>query len=252
MTYTETGNPSSPTLLLLSGWAQDYRLFKKIVPLLKNDFHVVCINWRGHDEAKTVIRDFSSHDLTLDLLAFVQRLDIGSFYMASTSHGCWANISLCESLSPFLSKTIIIDWLLQPNHQFWELLVEGQDPKNCAASREKFFDEWAAATDCYDVIEHLRTEMLSFNDAMWMRACREIFNNYEKWDSPLNRMERLAVKPQVCHIYSQPLYQGYHELQKEFATKNSWFHPCHIPGDTHFPTLENPVRVSNEIRNFLL
>lgn len=251
MTYTQSGNPDAPTLLLLSGWAQDHRLFKRIAPLLSDDFHVICANWRGHDEAQTLARDFSSQDLALDLIAFVGALGLQAFHMVSTSHGCWVNIDVCERLGRTLDKTIVVDWLMQPHAGFWEQLTEGQDPQRFAVGRQSFFDEWAASTDNSDVLEHLRTEMPAFSGDMWMRACREIALNYQQWGSPLQRMASLAHKPEVCHIYSQPLSADYRQLQQDFAAQHPWFHPCHIPGTTHFPTLESPVAVSSAIRNFL-
>ena len=34
------------------------------------------------------------------------------------------------------------------------------------------------------------------------------------------------------------------------AAKNPWFHPVHIDGRTHFPTLESPGPVADAIRSF--
>lgn len=251
MTYSEAGDADAPTLLLLSGWAQDQRLFKNLVPLLANDFHVVCPDWRGHDPAQTVTRDFSAQDLALDLIQFAEALGLGQYHMVSTSHGCWVNIQVCENLGTArLDKTVVIDWLMQPHPGFWQQLTEGQDPQRYAAGRQSFFDEWAATTSNADVLNHLRSEMPAYSGEMWRRACREIESAYRTWGSPLQRMAGLADKPEVCHIYSQPLSEDYRRLQQDFAASNPWFHPCHIQGTTHFPTLESPQAVAAAIRSF--
>lgn len=237
MTYSESGDTSAPTLILISGWAQDHRLFKRVAPLLNKNFHVICPDWRGHDPEQIVNRDFTSYDLVLDLQAFIEEKKIESFHLVSTSHGCWVNIDVCERLgAEKLEKTIVIDWLMQPHPDFLNQLSIGQDLENFASSRQSFFDEWAMSTDNVDIHNHLQNEMPWFHDDMWIRACREIEKNYLKWESPLQRMQALAEKPKICHIYSQPLLSGYHELQQRFAADHSWFHPHHIPGKTHFPT----------------
>ena len=96
ITYVEYGNAGSDALILLPGWAQDHRLFKNLAPLLAADFHVICLNYRGHDGDQTLLSDFTEADLVDDTAEFVGRKQLGSFHLVSTSHGCWVNIDLCE------------------------------------------------------------------------------------------------------------------------------------------------------------
>lgn len=251
MTYTESGDSTAPTLLLLSGWCQDHRLFKTLAPELARDFHVICLNWRGHDDQQTLAGDFTSQDLADDLLGFIDAKQLDDVRLVSTSHGCWVNIEVCERLgAERIPGTVVIDWLMQPHPGFWQQLAQGQHPSDYAAGRQSFFDEWAAATDNADVLNHLKVEMPWFDGEMWRRACREIESNYRRWNSPLDRMSAIASKPRVRHIYSQPLSDDYRRMQLDFAASNGWFDPCHIPGNTHFPSLENPVAVARAIREF--
>ncbi len=249
MTYTESGTDHAQALVLLSGWAQDDRLFKNLAPLLAKDFHVVCPNFRGHDAEQTLHGDFTEADLVDDVAKFIAAKKLKKFNLVSTSHGCWVNIDLCEKLG--LDRTVVIDWLMTPHDGFYQQLKEGQDPDNYHVGRQSFFDEWVAATDNADVINHIRTEMPWFKGEMWIRACREIERAYRKWGSPLDRMQALADKPQVLHIYSQPLSSDYRDFQNNYAADHPWFHPLHIPGQTHFPTLESPQPVAKAIHDFV-
>jgi pimeloyl-ACP methyl ester carboxylesterase len=248
ITYAEFGDKKAETLILLSGWAQDERLFKTLAPELAKDFHVFCPNYRGHDAEQTLHGDFTSEDLVDDMAEFIDRLEPGTFHLVSTSHGCWVNIELCDRYK--LDRTVVIDWLMAPHPGFFKQLQDGQDPDNYQAGRQSFFDEWVAATDNADVINHIRTEMPWFKGEMWMRACREIEKSYRKWGSPLERMKALKDKPQIMHVYSQPLSEEYRQFQRNFANEHPWFEPVHIPGQTHFPTLESPVQVAAAIRDF--
>ena len=249
MTYTESGQGHPHALVLLSGWAQDDRLFKTLEPLLAKDFHVLCPNYRGHDAEQTLHGDFTEADLVDDVAKFIAAKKLDTFNLVSTSHGCWVNIDLCDKLK--LGRTVVIDWLMTPHEGFWQQLKEGQDPERYAIGRQSFFDEWVASTDNADVINHIRTEMPWFKGEMWIRACREIEKAYRQWGSPLDRMQALQPKPEVAHIYSQPLSADYRDFQNAYAKDHPWFHPIHIPGQTHFPTLENPQAVSEAIRAFV-
>lgn len=248
MTFVESGTSNPRSLILLSGWAQDDRLFKNILPILANDFHVVCPNYRGHDAQETLHGDFTAADLVDDVEAFIKAKGLSNVHIVSTSHGCWVNIDLCERMK--IDRTVVIDWLMQPHPGFFQQLEEGQDPENYAAGRESFFNEWVEATDNADVINHIRNEMAWFKGEMWIRACREIEKSYRKWGSPLDRMEAMPFTLQVAHIYSQPLSEEYRKFQMDYATAHPWFHPVHIPGRTHFPTLESPGPVAAAIKTF--
>jgi pimeloyl-ACP methyl ester carboxylesterase len=82
MTYVESGQSNPRTLVLLSGWAQDDRLFKNLAPFLAKDFHVVCPNYRGHDAEQTLHGDFTAADLVDDVEAFIKSTGDG----AGTTH----------------------------------------------------------------------------------------------------------------------------------------------------------------------
>jgi pimeloyl-ACP methyl ester carboxylesterase len=63
-------------------------------------------------------------------------------------------------------------------------------------------------------------------------------------------MQAVPFPIRVTHIYSQPLSEDYRKFQADFSAKHPWFQPVHIPGRTHFPTLESPGPVAEAIRRF--
>lgn len=85
---------------------------------------------------------------------------------------------------------------------------------------------------------------------MWARSGREIARAYGAWGNPMRRMAALAEKRPIMHLFSQPFEEEYHEAQKAFAAENPWYRPVKLPGETHFPTLEQPANVADRIRQF--
>lgn len=249
--YVESGDPAAPPLILIHGWAQDHRLFRLLEPHLKDHFRVLRLNLRGHDGKLGAPGDFTNEDLIQDTLSFIERLDLRDVRIASTSHGCWVNIGVQDRLrSDRLGQAVVIDWLMKPFEGFHQQIEQGASPDTAAAARQSMFDEWTEGTDSVDVIDHVHREMTWFGDSMWVRACREIRKSYAQWGSPLDRMAAVEGGLEVAHIYSQPLDPEYKEFQEKFSAENPWFTPIHIPGKTHFPTLENPEAVAAAIKTF--
>ena len=241
------------TLLLMSGWCQDHRLFKHIVGPLRERYRVIRLNWRGHDATRTYDGDFTTADQINDVIAFLDAKDVQEVVPLSTSHGGWANIGISERLGVDRApKTIVIDWLMM--NAFTDLMDDlraSQNPATWKQGRDNLFNEWVHGTDNQDTIRHVWDEMGSFDEEMWTRSCREIERAYAAWNSPLQRMA--AVKPArpITHIYSQPISAEYDQMQHDFAHEHPWFSPVRIEGKTHFPTLESPQAVVQTISNFV-
>ncbi|MDQ1105438.1 pimeloyl-ACP methyl ester carboxylesterase [Nocardioides zeae] len=249
--YVDHGSAGKPPLVLLHGWAQDHRLFRHLAPILARDFHVYALNFRGHDAQLTDVGDFTADDLASDVIGFLDLLGLEQVRFVSTSHGCWVNIEVQDRLADrALGKTVVIDWLMQPFPGFHTQIREGCEPETVVAARQSLFTEWTEGTDVVDVLDHVDREMTWFGVEMWMRACREIEKAYGHWGDPLQRMSVLADRLQVAHIYSQPLADDYRVFQEDFSRENTWFTPVHLPGQTHFPTLENPEGVAKAIAAF--
>jgi len=247
-TYDDQGK--GPAVLLLSGWCQDHRLFKTLVPDLARDHRVINFDWRGHGLYRGVPQDFGITEQADDLVTFLDALGVETVLPVSTSHGGWANIAVTDRLGPGrIPQTMVIDWIqTKPVTAFFTALDEIQNRKTWLKGRQDLFDYWIGATGNHDVIEHVAVEMAGYDFDMWARSCREIATAYAKWGCPLDRMAAMSQKRPVTHVFSQPFEEDYHQAQKDFAAGNNWYRPIKLPGETHFPTLEQPAAVAREIR----
>lgn len=249
--YDEAGE--GPALLLLSGWCQDHRLFKTLVPELAKTNRVIRLDWRGHGEHRTHDGDFTTSEQADDVVAFLDHMEIDTIVPVSTSHGGWANIEVTDRLgSARIPRSVVIDWIqTTPNEAFFTMIDDIQDQTNWENGRGDFFGYWIGNTENQDIINHVNNEMANYSFEMWARSGREIAKAYRKWGNPMQRMAAMKQQRPITHIYSQPFEAEYAQAQVDFAAGNDWYKPNKLPGTTHFPTLEQPLVVAETIRAFL-
>ncbi|MFE3021531.1 alpha/beta fold hydrolase [Streptomyces sp. NPDC059256] len=253
ITHDLHGPEGAPVVVLLSGWCQDHRLFDPLVPQLASNHQVLRIDWRGHGDDRSPIADFGYREQADDVLALLDKLEVETFLPVSTSHGGWANVDIADRLGPTrVPRAIVIDWIMTaPPAGFADGLAAIQDPKRWVAGRQGLFDTWLNGSTHAGVCHHLDHEMAGFDFEMWARSCRVIADAYERWGSPLERMSALGEHRPVRHLFSQPTAPAYVNAQREFAARHPWFSYHEVGGETHFPTLDSPEVVADQIRAFL-
>ncbi|MDX3896185.1 alpha/beta hydrolase [Pusillimonas sp.] len=244
---------SGKTLIMMTGWCQDHRLYKNLVGPLREKYRVIRLNWRGHGADRKYDGDFVTDDQIDDVIAFVRAKGIEEFVPISASHGGWANVGIADKLgAEMVPKVIVFDWLMLSKFtDLMEALRVSQNHDTWQQGRDSLFNEWVRHTDNQDTIRHVWDEMASFDEEMWSRSCREIEHAYNKWNSPLERLTALSPSRPVAHIYSQPISADYDNLQRDFAKEHPWFKPCKIVGKTHFPALESPDAAVKIISDFV-
>ncbi|AHH20970.1 alpha/beta hydrolase family protein [Nocardia nova SH22a] len=249
ISYDEHGEAKHPTVVLLSGWCQDHRLFDPLVPLLTTDHHVLRVDWRGHGEDRSPIPDFGPDEQAADTLAVLDALGVDRFLPVSTSHGGWANLEIAERAgAPRVPDVIVIDWLQTPASPEFLADLAASRSEHWRAAQRALFDIWLAGSRNELVRNHLDKEMAEFDHDMWARSCDVIAAAYDRWDSPLQRMLALSGEHTVRHLFSQPTARDYLAAQSDFGDSHRWYSHKLLGGDTHFPTLDSPDLVAAEIR----
>ncbi|TDD41264.1 alpha/beta hydrolase [Saccharopolyspora elongata] len=250
ISYDEHGERTDPTVVLLTGWCQDHRLFDPLVPHLTADHHVVRIDWRGHGADRRPVADFGPAEQASDAIAVLDSLGVDRFLPVSTSHGGWANIELADRVGATrVPSLIVIDWIMTPaSPEFVASLKASGDPDGWRQDRQDLFDIWLNDSSNELVRNHLDNEMAAFDHEMWDRSCRVIAEAYETWGSPLPRMAAMRENRPIKHLFSQPTDPSYEAAQAHFHEEHPWFSHRNLRGETHFPTLDSPQLVADEIR----
>lgn len=255
ITYDIHGDADGPALVLITGWHNDHRLFKRIVEPLAKQHKVIRVNYRGHTDPLNYVGDFGPSDQADDVIGVLNALKIDQVIPISNSHGGWVNMEITDRLGiERVPQSVVVDWIMVDAiaiPEFLKGLQLGKNPNTWFKASREFYALWKNGTNNRDVIDHIDIEMAAFGFEMWNLCCRKIEEAYFKWGTPLKRMKALEEKRRIMHIYTQAPVEGYEDVQRDFADENPWFDFKIIEGDTHFPTLESPDAFVKHVNDFV-
>jgi len=138
--YREAGDPARPTLLLLHGYPTSSVMFRDLIPLLADDFHVIAPDLPGFGQ--TDMPSAREFDYTFDRLAevidkFVEQLGLGTFGIYVQDYGSPVGFRLA------LKRPDQVRAIVSQNGNAYE---EGLVPEFWAPLRE-FWANWTPATE---------------------------------------------------------------------------------------------------------
>ncbi len=186
--YVDWGD-QGPPLLLFHGDQRTSRSWDAVARHLRDRFHVLALDGRGHGESEWTHRGYRTADRVADFLGFMQAIDLRGVHLAghSTGGGVLAfaalqNPGLVRSLF-LIEPLLVLDKRFQDNAQRRETDVRRSWP-----SREEFYAylRWHRATSIWDpeVIEAVgEHEVRELSDgSVESRWAPESFNAEERQD----------------------------------------------------------------------
>ncbi|KIW13928.1 hypothetical protein PV08_06709 [Exophiala spinifera] len=252
--YDESGYAAGPPIVLLTGWAHDMGLYDEMLPLLVPQHRVIRMCWRGHGPNRMGIPDFGVEEQVLDVIGLLSALDVDQFYLVSHSHGGWPALELADRLgkSKVLCLVMIDQIMTPPPPAFAQGLQAMQSKATWLRARQELFDHWLAGSSNKAVHDHFYYNMGRFGYQMWSLSCRVIAEAYKTHGSPLDRMSRITDSPPIRHVFSHPRQSPeYRKLHEDFASEHAFFSYADLEGETHFPDLEIPQKVVDQIEDLI-
>ncbi|KAF7534152.1 hypothetical protein G7054_g6450 [Neopestalotiopsis clavispora] len=245
---------TKPSIVCLAGLGQDHRAFHFILPFLIDHFHVVRICWRGHGVNRDPIDKFSVEDLADDSIALLDSLDIETFVTLSHSHGSWCAMEMAARLGKDrVQALLIMDQIMSTAPpEFVAALRQVQNKDTWKQAQEGLVRQWLAGTEHPNMKEMVLHHAGGHGFENWSEFCAIVEQNYERWGSPMQRLEAIADPPLVRHVFSHPKAESYAELHQTYQQKHeSWFSFCQLGGETHFPIIELPQLVALHLKELV-
>lgn len=252
--YDESGSSDKPAVVLLTGWAHEISLYDALLPYLAAKHRVIRVCWRGHGPSRDPIDDFGVEEQFTDTCALLEQLEVDKFYIISHSHGGWVALETADRLgTERVLGVLMLDQIMTAPPPGFATDLQAMQAKNTwRAARKSLFDSWLARSGNNAVEDHCMYSLSSFGHDMWALSCRVIAGAYEAHGSPMGRMKKIPNPPPIRHIFSHPLDSvEYRQLHENFAKENAWFSWTDLKGETHFPSVEIPEKVAEQMEDLI-
>ncbi|WP_099975282.1 alpha/beta fold hydrolase [Lactobacillus terrae] len=95
--YRESGNVNKPNFLLLHGFPTSSHMFRNLMPMLENDFHVIAPDYIGFGQSEAPLHDdfnYTFENLTNYIDEFFNVMNINNFYMYIFDYGAPIGLEL--------------------------------------------------------------------------------------------------------------------------------------------------------------
>ena len=171
--YLEIGAGSTPPLLLLHGWPEWSHVWRPVMQRLKGDFRLLAPDFRGFGESsKTALkpgRDATPNQLALDILAFMDALDIPRVGLVAHDVGSFVAQAIARKAPERIQALFFFNcgypgigarWVA-PDHlgevwyqffhqQPWAADLIGSSRGACRIYLREFLRHWAHRKDVFD------------------------------------------------------------------------------------------------------
>ncbi|MBR5471642.1 MAG: alpha/beta hydrolase [Oscillibacter sp.] len=108
MSYMECGTPGKKTLLLIHGHSDSSRIWRQLISLVEEDFHIYAVDLRGFGQSdKPVQYVYSMTQHAEDIVAFMDAVGIQSACVAAHSMGTMIAQTLAFSAPKRVEKLIL-------------------------------------------------------------------------------------------------------------------------------------------------
>jgi pimeloyl-ACP methyl ester carboxylesterase len=91
----QAGEPDAPPVLCLHGWPQHWWIWRRVIPLLRDDFHLICPDLRGYGWSSfPPDGDFRPQRFADDAVSLLDELGIERAHVMGHDWGAWTGMLL--------------------------------------------------------------------------------------------------------------------------------------------------------------
>ena len=136
MHVAEAGDPAQPPLLMLHGWPQHWYAWRRLVPLLADEFRLVMPDLRGHGWTDAPDGPYDKEQLASDAIALLDALGLDRVAVLAHDWGGWAAFLMALRAPDRLARLLA----LNIPHPFQRVTL------GRLAATWRFWYQWVIAT----------------------------------------------------------------------------------------------------------
>ncbi|MBO1332781.1 alpha/beta fold hydrolase [Streptomyces sp. VRA16 Mangrove soil] len=105
----EGGRPTGPAVVLLAGFPQTWRAWRKVMPHLADRFRVIAIDLPGQGHSERPARGYDTHTVAAHVHAAATALGAPTYWLAAHDIGAWVAFSLALNHESDLHGLALLD-----------------------------------------------------------------------------------------------------------------------------------------------
>lgn len=254
-----------PVVVLLAGWPQTWYAWRRVIPLLSSDHHVIALELKGQGETSLALdSDFSIEAVSAEVEAFLQERQIDTFTLVGHDVGAWVAYAYSILFPHRLTSTLLLDaaliglapteaYMPRPGSRTWQFHFHAMDdmPELLTAGREADYLGWyfrtKSAVDGAMTPEAVKHYVAAYTRPGAMTAGFNYYRAVEK--------NRAFAEAHRQHRFNRPLvvYGGEHATGENFLRSLQACDPAvtggMLPGCGHYLPEEAPDAVAELIRS---
>ncbi|KAF5643427.1 dioxygenase [Fusarium tjaetaba] len=241
---------SDPTIVCLPGLGQDHRCYQYILPFLVGKYRVIRILWRNRGATSEAAGKWTVEDQVNDTIAVLGTLQVQKFIPISHFQGGWCAMEMAARLGrQRVPAVLLTDFILtRPSAEFIKNLQMMQNKETWQQVQALLIKKWLNNTSNRNVLNHCENDLDTNGFDNWSYFCWVVEKNYQRWGSPMERLEAIKDPPLVRHVFSHPKEEAYLAEHEEFARKHpDWFSFARLRVESHFSVVELPEAVSLQL-----
>ena len=105
--YELHGDPGKPAVVLLHGYLESLDIWKNFIPLLKDDFHILCIDIPGHGKSGTMSTTHTMEELAEALRDIILSREIRKVHLAGHSMGGYVALAFADLYEEYVNSCVL-------------------------------------------------------------------------------------------------------------------------------------------------
>ena len=255
---------TGPVILLLAGWPQTWYAWRRVIPLLSADHHVIALDMKGQGDSTLALdSDFSIEAVAGEIATFLEHRQISSLTLVGHDVGAWVAYALSVLYPERLTSSLLLDaaliglapveaYMPRPGSRTWQFHFHAMAdmPELLTAGKEADYLGWYFRTKSA-VTGSMTPEAVAYYVEAYSRpgAMTAGFNYYRAVEQ-----NRAFAEAHRDHRFARPLqvFGGEHATAGNFLRSLQACDPAVtggvLEGCGHYLPEEAPEQVAALIR----
>ncbi len=250
--YRIDGPQDAPWLVLSNSLATDLRMWEPQITTFSQTHRVLCYDTRGHGQSEAAQGPYTFDQLTGDMLALCDGLDIAQANVVGLSLGGMTALALAMRAPDRVRRLVCCDarvYAPEPYRAIWDTNIDRLNDVGISGLVEPtiarwFTPEFTAAAENAETLELVRS-MIAGTSAVGYEGAARLLQALDL------RAGLATLAPETLYITGESDMAAPVEIMQDMADQTPKAEFTVLPGAAHLSNMEQPGAFTRRVLEFL-